>query len=235
MLLRSLLAAAALAAFAAAPASAQPMLADLKPCYIAAQEDQTEPVLIDGSGFTPAKEAQIYVDDVFAEKATVDLDGRLLGTVDAPFIDEGERAFTVRVSEPSETGVVNSATKTSRVTRLEVTQRPSRAATRERVRFRGRGFTETVQPDVAGAFRPVYAHYVFAGKSQKTVRLGWPTGPCGRFSFKRKQFPFKHSPRRGVWTIQFDQQRTYDPKAAVRYSLTVHVRKAVKPRRAPAR
>ena len=56
---------------------------------------------------------------------------------------------------------------------------------------------------------------MFAGKSQKTVRLGVPTGPCGLFSVKRKQFPFKNSPRRGVWTIQFDQVRAYNPKAAV--------------------
>jgi hypothetical protein len=236
MLLRSLLAAAALAAFAAPPASAQSSLADLKPCYIAAQEDETEPVLVNGWSFTPAKAVQIYVDEVEAEQATVDLDGRVFGTVDAPFIDAGERPFSVRVSEVSDIGVVNSVTKTARVTRLEVTQTPSRAATRERVRFRGRGFTETVRPDDATSpFRSVYAHYVFAGKAQKTVRLGRPTGSCGRFSVKRKQFPFKNSPRRGVWTIQFDQQRTYDPKAAVRYSLTVRVRKAVKPQRARAR
>lgn len=227
MLLRSLLVAAALAVLAAAPASAQSTLADLKPCYIAAQKDQTEPVLVDGAGFTPAKDVVIYVDEIEAQKATADLGGRVLGTVDAPFIEEGERPFTVRVSEISDVGVVNSVTKTSRVTRLSVTQTPSRAQTRERVRFRGRGFTDLSQP--------VYAHYVFAGKSQKTVRLGLPSGPCGLFSVKRKQFPFKNSPRRGVWTIQFDQQRTYDPKAQVRFSLTVRVSKQIKPQRAPAR
>jgi len=62
-----------------------------------------------------------------------------------------------------------------------------------------------------------------------------PTGPCGLFSVKRKQFPFKNSPRRGVWTIQFDQERAYNVKAAVNYRLTVRVRKAVKPQRARAR
>ena len=62
-----------------------------------------------------------------------------------------------------------------------------------------------------------------------------PTGPCGTFSIKRRQFPFKNSPRRGVWTIQFDQERAYNAKAAVNYRLTVRVRKAVKPERARAR
>ncbi len=122
---------------------------------------------------------------------------------------------------------LNSVTKFSRVTRLSVTQTPSRAATRDRVRFRGRGFTDLTLP--------VYAHYVFAGKSQKTVRLGMPTGPCGLFSIKRRQFPFKNSPRRGVWTIQFDQERAYNPKATVRFPLTVRVSKQIKPERAQAR
>ncbi len=82
---------------------------------------------------------------------------------------------------------------------------------------------------------PIYAHYVFAGKARRTVRLGMPTGECGRFSVKRRQFPFKTSPRAGVWTIQFDQVKAYDPKAAVRFSLTVRVSRAIRPRRAQAR
>ena len=76
-------------------------------------------------------------------------------------------------------------------------------------------------------------HYVFAGKSKRTVELGLPTGDCGRFSVRRKQFPFKKSPQRGVWTIQFDQEARYNPKASPRVPLTIKVR--VKPTRAQAR
>jgi hypothetical protein len=232
MLLRSLLVAVALAAFVTTPASASAadelVLADLKPCYVAAREDQTEPVLVDGAGFTPTKQVDIYIDEVpQKERPTVDIGGKLYGTVSAPFIEEGDRPFTLRVSETRDDGVINSVSKVSRVTRLSVIQSPSRAATRARVRFRGRGFTDFAQP--------VYAHYVFAGKSQKTVRIGMPTGSCGLFSVKRKQFPFKNSPRRGVWTIQFDQEAAYNAKAGVRFTLTVRVRKAVKPQRARAR
>ena len=105
-------------------------------------------------------------------------------------------------------------------------QIPSRAATRARVRFRGRGFTEPT--------RAIYAHYVFAGRSQKTVRIGMPEGDCGLFSVKRRQFPFKKSPRIGVWTIQFDQEKTYNPKASTRVPLPVRVRRTIKPERARA-
>ena len=187
MLLRSLLVAAALAALAAPAALAQtvpevPELDDLKPCYVAAQEEQREPVLVNGRHFGGGKTVDILVDEVeqFETPPVTNFDGTLNGTVRAPFIETGERVFSLRVTERD--NPAHSVTKFSRVTRLAVEQRPPRAATRDRVTFRGRGFTELLTP--------VYAHYVFAGKSQKTVRLGLPSGPCGLFSIKRKQFPF---------------------------------------------
>lgn len=235
MLLRSVPVAAVLALLAAAPASAQstPYLnVPLNACYVAAQEDEREPVGIDAAGFSPAVPVDFFVDEVRQDVKTDDgkqvltmFDGKLQGSVPAPFVEEGERQFTLRITERDNTQ--KSLTATARVTQLLVTQRPSRAKTRDRVTFRGRGFTNLA--------KPVYAHYVFANKSRKTVRLGMPTGECGLFSVKRRQFPFKNSPRRGLWTIQFDQVRDYDAKAPVRYSLTVRVRKAIKPQRAQAR
>jgi hypothetical protein len=114
------------------------------------------------------------------------------------------------------------------VTRLSVEQSPSSASTRQRVRFKGRGFMDFT--------KPIYAHYVFAGKVRSSVRLGLPKGPCGSFNVRRKQFPFKKkSPDRGKWTIQFDQNSYYDANAAVRVPLTIRVRKMVKPRQPQAR
>jgi hypothetical protein len=219
MLLRSLLVAAALTALPAAPASAAPVLQPLNACYVAAQEEQREFVTVIGEGFNPMVKVDIYIDDILEESPLTTFEGRLDGSVRAPFIEEGERMFTLRVAEQDHPDI--SAAVMARVTRLAVTQTPSRAATRDPVRFRGSGFTNLA--------KPVYAHYVFAGKSKKTVRLGMPTGECGLFSIKRRQFPFKNSPRRGVWTIQFDQELRYNPKATVRFPLTVRVSKAIKP------
>lgn len=231
MLLRSIPLAVVFAAFAAAPASADIQLQPLKDCYVAAQEGETEGILVQGTGFTPLTPVSFYLDDVLQDIRTEEgtpvettFEGKLRGTVPAPFVEEGERSFTLRVVEDE---TLNAVEVHSRVTRLSVEQRPSQARTRERVRFRGRGFTDLTTP--------VYAHYVFAGKSRKTVRLGMPTGECGRFSVKRRQFPFKNSPRRGLWTIQFDQSKTYDAQAPVRYALNIRVRKAIKPRQARAR
>jgi hypothetical protein len=149
--------------------------------------------------------------------------------VKAPFIESGQRTFTLRVQESANAD--NTVSATSKVTRLSVEQSPAKASTADRVRFRGRGFTTRVAGPVPGTTVPVpvYAHYVFGGKSRKTVRIGTPTGDCGLISSKRKQFPFKKSPQVGVWTIQFDQDAAYNPKAAVRVPLTIKVRRELKP------
>lgn len=230
MLLRTTLLAAALAAFSAAPALAQtpPGLDPLKPCYVVANENQREFVPVIGHNFTPFAFVDIYVDeiagDIVGQRPQVDANGALTGSVKAPVIDEGQRPFTLRAQEADPPA--NSVTVTSKVTRLSVAQVPSSAATGDRVRFRGRGFTDLT--------KPIYMHYVFGGKSKKTIGLGLPTGDCGLFSVRRKQFPFKKSPQRGVWTIQFDQSVKYDPKASPRVPLTIKVQRKIKPKRAQA-
>jgi hypothetical protein len=158
------------------------------------------------------------------EPRRANYDKSVFGSVAAPFIDEGQREFSLRVTEKDTPA--NTVTQKAKVTALAVEQLPERAATNDPVRFRGRGFTTAL---------PVYAHYVFAGKSRRTVRIGMPRGDCGTFSVRRKQFPFRKSPRVGVWTIWFDQEARYNPKAAVRAPLEIRVRSGIKPGRAPAR
>jgi hypothetical protein len=229
MLLRTTLLAAAFAVFATVPAAAQAQapvrfLDGLKPCYVAATEAQREFVPVNGHNFTPDAMIDIYLDDILvalpAPQPQAAFDGSLTGSVPAPFIDEGQRTFTLRAAEHG--AEANSAIATSKVTRLSVEQTPERAATSDRVRFRGRGFTDLT--------KPVYMHYVYAGKSKKTIEIGLPTGDCGLFSVKRKQFPFRKSPQVGVWTVQFDQSQVYDPKALPRVPLTIKVKRVVKPR-----
>src|SRR4051794_29560286 len=223
MLLRSITAATALALAVAAPArAATPVMAPLKPCYVAAQEDQTEFINVSASGFASFSHVDVFLDDVQQPgDVQAAFDGTLNGMVKAPFPEVAQRAFVLRLTQHD--APENTVSATAQVTRLQVEQIPKQANTDKRVRFRGRGFTQAL---------PVFAHYVFAGKSRKTVNLGVPTMPCGRFSVRHKQFPFKKRPQVGVWTIQFDQQPKYDPKAAVRVPLTIKVKRRIKPRRA---
>jgi hypothetical protein len=232
MLLRTMLLAAVVSALSAVPALAQttdpPFLDGIKPCYVAAQESQREYVAVSGHNFTPFAYVDLYVDDIqqtgAGDQPQADVHGLLAGAVQAPFIEEGERTFVLRASERDNPTIF--ATHPAKVTRLSVEQTPPAAATSDRVRFKGRGFTDLT--------RPVFMHYVFAGKSKRTINLGLPTGDCGLFSVKRKQFPFKKSPQVGVWTIQFDQSIKYDPKASPRVPLTIKVRRKIKPTRAQA-
>jgi hypothetical protein len=218
MFLRSLLSAGVLAAIFAAPAQAVPELTKpLNPCYLVAQESQRQLVAVEAKGFTPFNDVDVYIDDILQIDTQVLGGGNIIGQVLAPFQEEGTGTFTLRLSERQKPE--NVVTARTLVTRLAVEQSPPRASTGQKVRFKGRGFLDAA---------PVYAHYVFAGKVRKSVRLGLPKGPCGTFHFKRQQFPFKKTPRRGNWTIQFDQHLRYDPKAAVQVRMTIRVRTMAK-------
>jgi hypothetical protein len=224
MVLRLLTATALAAALAVAPATAaaQPAIAPLAPCYVAAQPNQTQPVAISASGFAPFAFIDVFVDNVLQVPAPgtappqADGAGNVTGSVPAPYIPLGQHRFTLRLTEHANQN--DTATTTGWVTALTVEQIPAQARTRARVRFKGRGFTD------AG---PVYAHYVYKGLSHKTVRVGVPHGACGVFSRRMRQFPFRHSPRVGTWTIQFDQQPQYGALADVTARLTVKVDRAI--------
>jgi|tagenome__1003787_1003787.scaffolds.fasta_scaffold20345078_2 hypothetical protein len=225
MVLRIALAGALAAALLPVPAAvAAPFVDPLAPCYVAAQPDERQPVALTAHGFTPYALLDVYVDDVLQPPGPVapqaDANGDLLGgSIPAPYIPAGVRRFTLRVAEHA--NPASAALTSSRVAALSVEQVPQRASTGARVRFRGRGFT---------APRAVWAHYVYAGISRKSVRIGAPTGQCGQFSRRVRQFPFKHSPKVGTWTIQFDQQRRYSATTDVLVRLTVKVNRTIRPR-----
>jgi hypothetical protein len=188
-------------AILAAPASADPMLEPLKPCYVSAGLDEAdrEGVVLRGTGFTPQAALDVYIDGVLVLSGQADVVGDLQATVKAPHHPAGEREFGVTVVERD--NPVNAVGALSRVTDLDVALRPPEARSWSRVRYRGRGFT------AAGG--PVFAHYVYRGKARKTVRLTRAAaGPCGTFSVRRRQIPIRR-PRVGLWTIQVDQQRRY--------------------------
>jgi hypothetical protein len=226
MALCLLLASAVLAAAIAAPAAAQttpPPTIDqpLKHCYVSVAPDVREPVRIEASNFMPFAQVDVYVDDVLqpvpagAQAPTADQSGVLSGFALAPYWPSGQRMFHLRLAEhnsdPKLRPPVEAAAK---VTALAVSQSPAKSSTTAKVRFRGRGFTDLL--------KPIYAHYVLRDKQRATVRIGKPRYDCGQFSVRRRQFPIA-KPAVGVWTIQFDQAKTYDPQTPVYTTLRVHV------------
>ena len=199
MAVRVLAVTALLLAVAAAPARAA-ALDPLEPCYVSTgpETEKREKVTVRGTDFLPNTAVEVLIDGTSVYRPSTDAVGDFAVLVDAPYQPRGERSFTLEVRDG-----VNWLAAQSRVTNLAVNVRPRRAPPSSRVRFRGRGFKET---------GPVYAHYLYGRKLQKTVRLAaGSNSPCGTFSVKRRQIPVENA-RTGNWTIQIDQKKAYDPQ-----------------------
>jgi hypothetical protein len=198
----------------AAPAGAA-AVAPLKPCYVSAGEAEgdRENVVISGEGFTPGATVDILVDGILQAQPKTDSRGMFRGTIDAPYQESGEARFEVVVRDT--TNPLVSLTVASRVTDLDARLRPRTAASSDRVRMRGRGFTRDA---------PLFAHYLYGDDHVKSVRLARRTkGDCGAFGVRRRQIPVD-DPASGRWTIQIDQRRRYsaEPRPVwVRVPVTV--------------
>jgi hypothetical protein len=220
MVVRTVIATFVAALVLAAPAAAATTLDPLKACYVSDGQAATkrETINIHATGFTPQSTVDLQIDGTTVDTGIVDAFGETSATIPAPFqgaAGGGERQFTLTITEQG--NPANFVSAVSRVSNLAVTLRPNRAKPSRKVRFRGRGFTNDA---------PVYAHYVFGGKLQRTVRLvRRPVLPCGSFSVKRKQIPVKDA-RVGDWTLQVDQQRRYvvRPTTSNWQTLIIHVR-----------
>lgn len=217
MLLRALIATAVATAALAAPAAATTLDA-LKPCYASDGQapDKRETIDVHAVGFTPQAVVDLQIDgpEQVVASGQADAFGEIRAAVPAPFQGRGQREFSLAVVERD--NPMNFASTTSLVTNLGVTLRPNPARPSRKVRFRGRGFTKTA---------PVYAHYVFGGVVQKTVRLvPRSVTPCGVFSVKRRQIPVTNA-RVGDWLLQIDQQRTWAQRPASNMqAMTIKVR-----------
>jgi hypothetical protein len=207
-LMTSRLLGGAVAAVVLLPATAQAAtLTPLKPCYISVTQNSPgdppaitrERLDLGGNGFTPGSFVDLSFDGTLDRTVQVDPAGNLPPQIlMSPYRARGEGAFTLTAAEQGNT--LNNVTLTSRTTALTLRVLPREAEPGDRVRFRGRGFTDQ---------RAVWAHYLRNGKVRKTVRLVRQIdNPCGSFSVRRKQIPVKR-PKTGTWTLQVDQQRRY--------------------------
>ena len=183
----------------AVPATAA-TVADLEPCYVSAGqgEDEREQIVISGADFTQESTVDVLFDGVLMGSAPTGSIGEFEIRFPVPFQLKGERRVVVTVRD-----AVTQVDKVTRVTNLAMQVIPREATPSRRVRIRGRGFTQAA---------PVFAHYVFGGKEQKTVRLARrSTSPCGTFSAKRRLIPIDGA-RNGRWIMQVDQKRAYSPE-----------------------
>jgi hypothetical protein len=198
-MVRVALIAALLLAVAATPAAAA-TVEDLKTCYVSAGETdaERETIAVRGEGFTQESVVEVLFDGVAMGSALTGSIGEFELRLPAPFQRVGQRPLTVTVRDAAQEVV-----KTTRVTNLAMSVKPRNATPAKRVRMRGRGFTLGL---------PVFAHYLYGGELQRTVRLARrSTGPCGTFDLRRRLLPIENA-RAGRWVMQVDQRRAYSPE-----------------------
>jgi hypothetical protein len=207
-------------AAAAVPATAHAAtLASLAPCYRSVDATELEPVGIDAAGFTPGSLVDVFIDGRRVTTVEALEDGRVLGSVDAPYQAGGERGFTLTLTEQG--AAANTVSAASRVAALGLRLKPRRTTPSRKVRFLGRGFTDGPE---------VFAHYVRGGKLRKTVSLGAPVGPCGRVDVRRRQIPLVR-PKVGRWKLQVDNQASYsETPGTVAVTVPITVRRVVRDR-----
>jgi hypothetical protein len=194
MALRLLVPAAALAALALPLSAEAATLSVDRPCYPVGTA-----MVVSGGGFTPGAPVRLSYSNAGPApvNATADGAGNFAQAIPAPAISRSEQTITVGATDGANTG-----SAPARVTKTELTVRPSRRVSpTRRVLYRVRGFP---------GLRRVYMHYVYRKRRRATVRLTRPRGRCGVFSRRMRMLPVRRL-RFGRWTIQVDASRRYSP------------------------
>ena len=206
--MRARYAAYAIAAVFGAPASASATdVAVDQPCYA---EGGT--MAVSGSGYTPNSIATLTLDGT-SSAADTDSGGVFNTTLTAPTTTlkhPGAQRFTLTAHDV-DTNV--DTTTTILVAKTGVDGVPAKSKPHKRITWNLAGFPGQ---------KAIYGHWRFGGKTRANHRMGVPKGPCGVLHARARQI--EASPVRfGIWTVQFDFNRAYDPHAQPRASVQITV------------
>jgi hypothetical protein len=191
------------------PAAAEAATLDAgKSCY-----SNSALARLSGTGFAPESPIGFEINGRrLSETVTSDAAGDVLVNYDPPRT-RTERRLVIRATDSEGT----SARTTIFVTRKRhVTAKPDSSPNvrtwRAVLRLFGFGSGKA------------FIHYVNpSGVHKKNVGLGRLQGPCGRLTTdERRVMPFD-DPQFGIWKLQFDTQRRYDPDTANKRVIPVRV------------
>lgn len=212
---RALLGVLALAAtFAAAPAAGAATLSTDTRCY-----QQTDDIIISGTGYAPASTIAISRNGKPLGTATADATGTFQAKTVAEELDRSDRESVSTLSASD--GALTMASTRYRVTKVFADFDPDSGDPRTlQVRFAVNGF------GLIRKHASVYLHYVSpGGTDRRDVRIGTAAGTCGKIVRTRLRHLFPFPAARGRWILQFDTNRTY--KRATSKSKYIWVRKPV--------
>ena len=199
------LAAAALLAAAARDARATD-LTTTGTCFASGQR-----IVLSGAGFTPG--GPVAISGVPGRAVQADALGAFTTEVEAPAVG------TLRPATVVLTAVDGANPATTARLRIPVV----REAFGSNVPVAGRPHEQTVWR-FAGFVpeRPIYGHFVLAGRWRADYRFGVARGACGTLSVRAPRIPVAGARRPGRWRLKLDQRRRYratTPGRAVRFDI----------------
>lgn len=186
------------AAFAVAPSALAATLATDTRCY-----QETQDVVVSGTGFTPMGTVSITRDAVPFGTAMADATGSFEAKFAAGELPRDQREGVTSLAATDV--ALNTGSVRYRTTKIYADFAP-----RE-----GDPKTLTVRFEVAGfgllrRHASVYLHYISPGrKLRRTVRLGTAIGTCGVIRKTRERHLFPFPAERGRWILQFDTNKKY--------------------------
>jgi hypothetical protein len=202
--------AAGFAAAAAAPAPAHAATLTVPPCVADYGPIGLLNLPIVGTGFTPgglvAIESATATDPVRGGVTSViaDAAGNVAtktGTLGFGSLDTTDQTYNLVATDRTRPAITASALL--RQVRFGFGAKPDTGKPTRTVRYTARGFFPG---------KPVYAHFRFAGKTRRNVKIGVPAAPCGIVSRRMRLLPTKT--RFGTWTVYMDHVRSYSPQTA---------------------
>jgi hypothetical protein len=189
---------AVVAALVAAPAAGAATLSTDTRCY-----QETQDVVVSGSGYAPMGTIAISRDGAPLGTATADAAGNFQGKFPGQELGRNERERITSLTAID--GALNTASTRFRTTKVYADFTPDSGDPKTlTVRFTVNGF------GLLRRHASVYLHYISpAGKLRRDVRLGTALGTCGviRRTRERHLFPFAAEP--GKWILQFDTNKKY--------------------------
>ncbi len=200
-----------LAAVAAAVALAAPSAASAASLTVSPQKrcySSGESVNLLGTGFSLLGSATITRDSTLLGSLPTDANGAFNGLLKLAQ-NRGKRTKTYTATDDATSTLTASAQIT--VSAVRVSLKPANGAPGRLMTIAASGFTTG---------RTLWAH-VKRGSSKRTLKIGRLTGACGGLKTRRRLLP--RDAALGVYTIQFDTFRRYNPRQPVRYRYTIAV------------
>jgi hypothetical protein len=183
--------------------AAQLVVSPDKPCY-----SSGESVNLLGSGFSPLGSASVTRDGTALGALNTDANGAFNGILTLAQ-NSGKRTKTYTATDDA-TGTLSASTQIT-VSAVRVNLSPPNGAPGRRMKIDAHGFTTG---------KTLWVHVV-KGRSKRNTKIGKLSGACGGLNARKRLLPRKAAV--GVYTIQFDTFRKYDPKQAVRDRYTINV------------